>query len=200
LFFLFSPPSSANASSPAQEKAKIYVGEAIRNKHMSVQYVNLSARIEAVADRVQLASRMKTFAKSIGNVTGEMENALKTMDPVRITAMMDKFETQFQNMDVASGAMGSAIDSSMATSVPDDEVAKYMEALKEQQAMKLQNTAARMVVGSSTAVAPSSTGPQLVPAGASAPPAAPSGPAPGGGGDAGANSLEAQLRALRGGK
>jgi hypothetical protein len=47
---------------------------------------------------------MKQFSKQMGQVVGDMESVLSSMDPERINKMMDKFEKQFENLDV--GACG----------------------------------------------------------------------------------------------
>jgi hypothetical protein len=45
---------------------------------------------------------MKQFSKQMGQVVGDMESVLSSMDPERINKMMDKFEKQFENLDVGA--------------------------------------------------------------------------------------------------
>ena len=51
-----------------------------------------------------------------------MGTALKEMDVEKISAIMDKFESQFETMDVQTGVMDQAMENSMATSTPPDQV------------------------------------------------------------------------------
>jgi hypothetical protein len=43
---------------------------------------------------------MKTFSKQLGSVVSDMSSVLESMDPEKIGKMMDKFEHQFENLDV----------------------------------------------------------------------------------------------------
>lgn len=66
------------------EAAKIYAQNAIREKNMSVQYLKLSSRIDAVSQRVQTAISMGQVSKSMGKVVQGMDKVLDTMDPNKI--------------------------------------------------------------------------------------------------------------------
>merc|ERR1719493_682326 len=62
------------------EGAKIYAQNAIRAKNQSLNYLKLSARMDAVAARVQTAIDMKLLAKDMKNVTKSMDSIMKAMN------------------------------------------------------------------------------------------------------------------------
>jgi hypothetical protein len=119
----------------------------IREKQQALNFLRLSARMDAVASRVDTAIRMNTVSASMGDVVKGMDSVLGSMDPqkvwhsriaeltlggacvqvatqaqrrhsmfcccwpIQIANVMDKFEKQFEDLDVRSGYMESAIDS-----------------------------------------------------------------------------------------
>ena len=125
---------------------------------------------------------------------------------------MDRFEKQFENLDVVSAAMGGAIDSATAGAVPQGEVANYMANLMAQANLANADAVHGMHVGAGAGpvgAGAAAAGDRLAaPVGApppgdgSAPPPA-GGPGAGGGAGAGgahaggAASLEERLAALR---
>eukprot|EP00003_Mantamonas_plastica_P005427 TRINITY_DN1434_c0_g1_i3.p1 TRINITY_DN1434_c0_g1~~TRINITY_DN1434_c0_g1_i3.p1 ORF type:complete len:178 (-),score=58.84 TRINITY_DN1434_c0_g1_i3:101-634(-) len=105
-----------------QEGARIYAETAIRCKNQSVNYLRLSSRVDAVAARLDAAIKMNKITKSMGNITKIMDKAMESMDLQQISAVLDKFETQFEDLDVQSQYVSNAMGDSMALSTPDDEV------------------------------------------------------------------------------
>jgi hypothetical protein len=55
----------------------------------------------------------------------------------QIASVMDRFERQFDDLDVRTGVMDKAIASSTATSTPEDEVDAVMRAVAEENALDL---------------------------------------------------------------
>lgn len=100
----------------------------------------------------------------------------------QIANVMDKFEAQFDNLDVRTGYMDKAMASSTATSVPEDDVDRLMDMVRETNAHEFRDALAKP--GSSTVsvgagAAAVDTG--RVAEGVAAAPAPPTGPAPPGG-------------------
>ena len=98
--------------------AKIYAENAIRMKNQSLNYLRLSSRIDAVANRVETAVRMNQVTKSMGGIVKGMDEVLKTLDTEKITKLMDKFDTQFENLDVNSSYMESAMSTTTSGMTP----------------------------------------------------------------------------------
>jgi len=88
---------------PQPQIARLYATNSVRNSQQRIQLLTLAARIDAVAARVQTAITMRTVTGSMAQTVRGMDIALKSMDPEKIGAVMEKFESQFEDLDVVSG-------------------------------------------------------------------------------------------------
>jgi charged multivesicular body protein 1 len=102
--------------------ARIYAQGAIREKGQAINYLRLSARIDAVASRVHTAVDMSGVTKSMCGVVKGMDKVLSGMNVEKISKAMDKFEKQFEDLDVRSAYMNEAMSSTTASATPEDEV------------------------------------------------------------------------------
>ncbi|QQP57584.1 Charged multivesicular body protein 1a, partial [Caligus rogercresseyi] len=90
------------------EMARIYAENAVRKKNESINYLRMSAKVDAVASRVQSAYKMKgvrasehlSVSHSMKNVVNSLEKAVSSMELQKISETMDKFESQFEDLDV----------------------------------------------------------------------------------------------------
>lgn len=181
---------------------------------------------------------MNALTKQLGQVVHGMDSVLASMDaekvggsarsvfprrarddervpPSQITSMMDKFERQFDNLDVRSGVMESAIESSTASAIPEEEVQSLIRMVADKNKAELGDKFDAIGVGSGAAptraaagaarvaeaVAPPADGSDLPPLPPSTRPGGGGGGAPGGGADdSGGDSsaaLHARFAALR---
>lgn len=62
---------------------------------------------------------------------------MKAMDLDKISAVMDKFETQFEDLDVASSYYESATSSATAVATPQDDVDKLMHMVADEAGVEL---------------------------------------------------------------
>ncbi|ERF69654.1 hypothetical protein GJ744_004121 [Endocarpon pusillum] len=88
---------------PQPQIARLYATSSIRNSKQRVDLLTLAARIDAVAARVQTAITMRTVTQSMAQTVKGMDVALKSMDLEKIGAVMEKFESQFEDLDVVGG-------------------------------------------------------------------------------------------------
>lgn len=102
--------------------ARIYAQNAIRKKNESLNYLRLASRIDAVSSRMDTAIKMNAVTKSMSGVVKGMDKVLNTMDVDKISKIMDKFEQQFDNMDVTSKYMEDAMAQSTSMTTPEDQV------------------------------------------------------------------------------
>jgi charged multivesicular body protein 1 len=65
---------------------------------------------------------MRSVSGSMGKVVQGMDVAMRTMDLERISAVMEKFEQQFTELDVQTGFMEDTMNDSTANTTPQDEV------------------------------------------------------------------------------
>ena len=117
------------------EVARIYAQNAIRMKNTGMGYLRLSSRLDAVASRVESAQKMKQVTKQMGSVANGMDKVLQTMDVSKISAVMDKFEASFEDMDVRSQYVEGALNSATATSTSEDAVESLLEQVATEHAL-----------------------------------------------------------------
>ncbi|KAK7512657.1 Snf7 family [Phyllosticta citriasiana] len=106
--------------------ARIYAQNAIRKQNEKLNLLRLASRIDAVSSRVQTAVTMRQVTGSMANVVKGMDSAMKSMDLEKISAVMDKFETQFEDLDVATGYYENATSSATAVGTPQEDVDRLM--------------------------------------------------------------------------
>jgi len=105
-----------------QEGAKIYGQDAIREKNQALNYLRMTSRIDAVQSRIETAVRMDQITGSMEGVVKGMSKGLASMDVEKISKTMDKFESQFEDLDVKTQYMEGAMNATTATSTPSDQV------------------------------------------------------------------------------
>merc|ERR1712228_699268 len=109
------------------EVARIHAENAIRKKNESLNLLRTSARVDAVASRVQTAVTTKRMTQSMQGVVKAMDSAMKSMNLEKISGLMDKFEKDFEDLDVQTSVMEGAMSQTTATNVPTDAVENLMK-------------------------------------------------------------------------
>ncbi|PQE15813.1 putative vacuolar -sorting-associated 46 protein [Rutstroemia sp. NJR-2017a BBW] len=133
--------------------AKIYAQNTIRKQNEKLNLLRLASRIDAVASRVQTAVTMRQVTGSMTNVVRGMDQAMKAMDLEKISAVMDRFETQFEDLDVATGYYENATASATAVATPQEDVDRLMNQVADdagielKQSMETPETAAPVKLG-----------------------------------------------------
>ena len=61
-----------------------------------------------------------------------MDAAMKGMNLEKISGLMDKFETQFEDLDVQSSYMENTMSSTVTTSVPQNDVESLMQRVADE--------------------------------------------------------------------
>merc|ERR1712121_476416 len=100
------------------DAARVYAENAVRKKNESLNYLRMSGKVDAVASRVQSAVTMKGVAKNMGSVVKSLEKAVNSMELQKISEVMDKFESQFEDLDVHTAVMEDAMGSATTTTTP----------------------------------------------------------------------------------
>ncbi|KAL9604343.1 MAG: hypothetical protein Q9219_000531 [cf. Caloplaca sp. 3 TL-2023] len=118
--------------------AKIYAQNAIRKQNERLNLLRLGSRIDAVASRVQTAVTMRQVTGSMMGVVKGMDGAMKAMDLEKISAVMDKFESQFEDLDVASGYYENATSSATAVGTPQEDVDRLIGQVADEAGVELQ--------------------------------------------------------------
>eukprot|EP00760_Papus_ankaliazontas_P011360 PhM_4_TR14733/c0_g2_i1/m.66489/K12197/CHMP1, VPS46, DID2; charged multivesicular body protein 1 len=107
--------------------ARIYAQNAIRKKNEALNFLRLSARMDGVASRLDTAIKMRSVTKSMGQMVKGMDTVLNAMNPDQISRLMEKFESQFENMDVMTQCIDGAMSDATALTTPEDEVSSLMQ-------------------------------------------------------------------------
>jgi len=127
--------------------ARIYAESAIREKNQALNYLRLSNRIDAVAQRVNTAVKMNTLTKTMGGVVRGMDVALQNMNVEQISQIMDKFEKQFEDLDVSSKVMESSMSSSTSVNIPVGQVDDLMKQMAEEHGLEFQSQMDQLKAG-----------------------------------------------------
>jgi len=119
------------------ENARIHGENAIRNKNQALNFRRMSARVDAVASRVQSAVTTQKVTQSMGGVCKAMESAMKSMNLEKISTLMDKFEREFENLDVQSQVMESTMSNTSTLTTPQGEVDSLMQMVADEAGLEL---------------------------------------------------------------
>jgi len=120
------------------EVARIHAENAIRQKNQSLNYLKMSARVDAVASRVQTAVTTRKVTTSMAGVVRAMDAAMKSLNLEKISGLMDKFEKQFEDLDVQSSYMENTMSQTTTTSVPQNDVDHLMKSVADEAGIELQ--------------------------------------------------------------
>lgn len=117
--------------------ARIHAEISIRKQQEQINLLRLSARIDAVASRVQTAVTMRSVTRNMGQVVKGMDKAMASMNLEQISMVMDKFESQFEDLDVQAGYMEGAMNQTTATGMPTEEVDALMSKVADEAGLEL---------------------------------------------------------------
>lgn len=117
--------------------AKIYAENAIRKKNESLNYLRMSSKVDAVSSKINSAMMMKGVAKNMGSVVKALDKAINSMDLQKVSAVMDKFESQFEDLDVRSSVLEDAMGSATTTSTPQNQVDALITQVAEENGLDI---------------------------------------------------------------
>ncbi|GAB1600101.1 charged multivesicular body protein 1a-like [Argonauta hians] len=117
--------------------AKVYAENAIRKKNESLNYLRMAARVDAVSSKVQTAVTMKQVAKNIEGVTKSLEKAASASDLYKIEQIMQKFEKQFEDLDVKTSTLESSMSSATTLTTPQNEVEALIQQVAEENGLEM---------------------------------------------------------------
>lgn len=90
-----------------------------------------------MASRLETAVRMNTVTKSMKGVVKGMDKGLASMNVDKISATMDKFERQFEDLDVKAAYMDTAMNATTASATPVDQVDELVMMVADENNLKL---------------------------------------------------------------
>jgi len=119
------------------EVAQVHAENAIRKKNEAINYMRMSARIDAVAARVQTAATQKRVTQSMSGVVKAMESAMRSMNLEKVQNLMDRFEKDFENLDVQSATMEGAMSSTTTLNAPKAQVDALIKVAADKAGLEL---------------------------------------------------------------
>ena len=108
------------------EGAKIYATDAIRKKHEQLNLLQLASRLDAVVSRLETQAKLNSVNEAMQKVVKELDQYLKVNDMEKAAMTMEKFEKQFESLDVQTQLVGEAMGESVANVTPPEDVANLM--------------------------------------------------------------------------
>nr|CAB3230610.1 charged multivesicular body protein 1a-like [Phallusia mammillata] len=119
------------------EFAQLFAENAIRKKNESLNFMRLSSRMDAVASRLKTAQSMKSLTKDLGHVTVALDSAMKNMNLEQVAKVMDKFESQFEDLDVHASVMENSMGSATASTTPQDQVKSLIQQVADENGLEI---------------------------------------------------------------
>jgi charged multivesicular body protein 1 len=101
---------------------RIHAENAIRAGNESMMCLRLASRVDAVASRVQAAVRMNQITRTLRGIVMIMDHVCKQQSVWSMAMTMDKFEGQFEELDIKMSLMSDSVDRTVVTSTPRTEV------------------------------------------------------------------------------
>ena len=118
-------------------RARIYAENAVRKKNESLNYLRMSSKVDATASRVQTAVTMKGVAKNMGSVVKALDKAINSMELEKISQVMDKFEKQFEDLDVQTSVMENSMGTATTTTTPAEQVDDLIRQVAEESGLEI---------------------------------------------------------------
>jgi charged multivesicular body protein 1 len=97
----------------------------------------MASRIDACCSRIETAVRMNQVTEGMKGVVKGMGKSLDAMDIEKLSALMDKFEQQFEDLDVKTGYMESTMNATTATSTPAEQVDELISRVADENDLQL---------------------------------------------------------------
>mmetsp|Transcript_16138 Transcript_16138/g.23595 ORF Transcript_16138/g.23595 Transcript_16138/m.23595 type:complete len:205 (+) Transcript_16138:87-701(+) len=126
------------------EGARIYGQDAIREKNQALNCLRMASRVDAVSSRIETAVRMNDVSGAMKNVVKGMDMGLAAMDPEQISKIMDKFESQFEDLDVKAEYMEGTMNATTATTTPTEQVDELIMMVADENNLDLGDAFAEM--------------------------------------------------------
>ncbi|XP_039255219.1 charged multivesicular body protein 1a-like [Styela clava] len=117
--------------------ARLYAENAIRKKNESLNYLRLASRLDAVQSRIKTAQSMNQITKQMTGVVAGLDKAMKSMNLEQISQIMEKFESQFEDLDVHSKVLEDSMGSATTVSTPQSQVDALIQQVADENGLEM---------------------------------------------------------------
>ena len=119
------------------EGARIYGQDAIREKNQALNHLRMASRLDGCCSRIETAVRMNQVTASMKGVVKGMDKSLQSMNMEQMSKVMDKFEQQFEDLDVKTQYMEGTMNATTATSTPAEQVDELIGRVADENNLEL---------------------------------------------------------------
>jgi len=121
-----------------KDRAKIYAENSIRQKHQSLTFLKLAARMDSIAQRLQSVQAQQMMNKNMEQVTKVISQAMKSMNLEKNITTMDTFEKQCEELDVQLNTVDSSIKQANSSLTQDNQVDQLMKQVADENGLEIQ--------------------------------------------------------------
>ena len=119
------------------EAARIAAEGIIRMKGEALNCRRMAARMGAVAQKLETAERTKNISESIKKSVPIIQKGLKQMEKIGISKAINDFDQVFEELDVKTDSMNTALDGVYSSTIDQGSVETYMKQLQDSQAIDM---------------------------------------------------------------
>ena len=119
------------------EAARISAEGIIRMKGEALNYRRMAARMGAVAQKLEAADRTKNISESIKKSVPIIQKGLRQMEKIGISKAINEFDQVFEELDVKTDSMNTALDGVYSSTIDQNSVEGYMKQLQDSQAIDM---------------------------------------------------------------
>uniref|UniRef100_F6RC54 Charged multivesicular body protein 1A n=2 Tax=Bovidae TaxID=9895 RepID=F6RC54_BOVIN len=94
-------------------------------------------------------AKVKKVTKNMAQVTKALDRALSTMDLQKVSAVMDRFEQQVQNLDVHTSVMEDSMSSATTLTTPQEQVDSLILQIAEENGLEVLDQLSQLPEGAS---------------------------------------------------
>ena len=119
------------------DAARISAESVIRMKGEALNCRRMAAQMGAVAQKLETAERTKNISESIKKSVPIIQKGLKQMEKIGISKAVQEFDSVFEELDVKTDSMNTALDGVYSSTIDQTSVESLMKQLQESQANEL---------------------------------------------------------------
>lgn len=119
------------------EGARIYSQNAIRKKQEALNYMKLASRLDATVGRLETQAKMQMVSKNMASIVKTLEKSLESNNLTKIQETMNKFEHQFEDLDLHTQVMDGVMSAQANLSTPEDEVNSLMHQVADEHGLEV---------------------------------------------------------------
>lgn len=96
----------------------------------------LASRLDGVVSRLETQAKMNMVNKNMAGIVKNLEHSLNNLNLEQVSANMDQFERQFENLDVQTEFVEQAMSNTTAATTPAEEVSKLMQEVADEHGLE----------------------------------------------------------------